>query len=289
MHRQGQRIHILLITSVVAGLVSCRTDNSSITAPRPQLSLQSPSSSSGFSADVAVTISPVDLKGVAGAAPAQQFSYHVERVRKTGENWKTVYSNMVLPLDRETPPLGAGSGSRAARFELDDAGRLTGFNEAGALIDPHFTTIPATFRRYEGALQSLVESEINSRGPDSTAEGSGTGRFLLDRAKQRALIQRLERTAKKTQQNGRRVAYAVESPSGTTVLTADNDLGAIIASERRSRVGPVTRVAYEFTPLPSGQYLRSHIRLERDAFENRPGLTVDTRLSNVQVADQEGK
>src|SRR5262245_5431321 len=123
MHRQGLGFHVALGASLVAGLVSCRIDNSAITAPRPSFSLQQQPSSPAFSADVDVSISAVGLKEVPGSAPAQRLSYHLKRSRNAGGQWRTVYSDIVLPADRLNPRTDPKW--RVSRMELDDAGRVT--------------------------------------------------------------------------------------------------------------------------------------------------------------------
>jgi hypothetical protein len=281
-----QSCFIGLLAMVIASVMACRSESIPVSALAPEFSVRGQPSLPIFSADVDVSISAVTLAEAPGSPPAQRLTYHIERSRNAKGEWRTLYTDVVLPADRLSST--AGPQPHVTRFEMDDAGRMTGFDGAGNAIDRQFPRIPDSLRGKESISRDALSRLQASLaiGSDADAGVSGIRRFFLDKRKHHAIIARLEANGKRVAARFHRTVYEVASGNGTLRLTADDSLGAIIESERHPANGPVTRVASDFAEVSPGRWVRVHSHMEREGLRNAPALTVDTRLANVIVAQE---
>src|SRR4051812_21564206 len=119
MPRKSQSYFVGLFAIAVANLMACRPDISPATAPRPELSVRAHEPGSVFSADVDVSISAIKLNEAPASEspPPQRMTYHLERWRNARGEWRTSYSDLLLPADRLNGP--GNPDQRVSRFEID--------------------------------------------------------------------------------------------------------------------------------------------------------------------------
>src|SRR6185503_13438763 len=102
-HTEGHMTPVLqscfigLLAMVIASMMACRSENIPVSALAPEFSVRGQPSLPIFSADVDVSISAITLAEAPGSPPAQRLTYHIERSRNARGEWRTPYTDVVLP------------------------------------------------------------------------------------------------------------------------------------------------------------------------------------------------